>query len=525
MTNSRVAIIGGGITGLAAAWELQKHGVDYTLFEASDRLGGKIVTEHIDGFTIEGGPDSFLSSKPWAWQLCDELGLRDRMIGTNDAQRSVYILKGGKLHPYPKGMRLIVPVEEDGLLASELLSEEGKRRMLTEVELQPYDAPADESLASFVRRHFGQEALDVFAEPLLAGIYVGDPETMSIRATYPQYVEMERTHGSLIRAMRSAPPAIPDPTAPKTAFFSLKGGTQELVDTLASRLTGEIRLKTGIRFNLNETSQPPYEAIRFNGTWKSYWKEISSVEQAIEPADVSDQRLRNYYQARTRHYGMFPAIIATNSARRMSGVLLTPQYDSPSSEPRIKFERLGRNSALSTVANLAYRRKDVPFHLNGFGFIVPSSEPTSIKACTWTSTKLADRAPADYVLMRVFLQPSLMYDYQDPRWPEFEKLLKRKRISGSPGGNLHVVNAYARLELEKVMGIPSQLVPVLRRPYRWSNQQYLVGHLETVAELERLSPPGVFLAGSSYRGVGVPDCIHQGQIAAQKAMAYFGSSK
>src|SRR5579859_2247905 len=226
MTKPRVAIIGGGITGLAAAWELQKHGVEYTLFEAADRLGGKIVTEHIDGFTIEGGPDSFLTSKPWAWQLCDELGLRDRMIGTNDAQRNVYILKDGKLHPYPKGMRLIVPVEEDGLLASELLSEEGKRRMLAEVEMQPYDAPADESLASFVRRHFGQEALDVFAEPLLAGIYVGDPETMSIRATYPQYVEMERTHGSLIRAMRSAPPATPDPNAPKTAFFSLKGGTQ-----------------------------------------------------------------------------------------------------------------------------------------------------------------------------------------------------------------------------------------------------------------------------------------------------------
>ncbi len=494
MIDKRVAIIGGGITGLAAAWELQKQGVPYTLFEASDRLGGKVVTEHIDGFTIEGGPDSFLASKPWAWQLCDELGLRDRMIGTNDAQRNVFILKNGKLHPFPKGMRLIVPVDEAGLLASDLLSDEGKRRMLAEVDLQPYDAPADESLASFMRRHFGQEALDVFVEPLLAGIYVGDPEQMSVRATYPQYIEMERIHGSLIHAMRSAPPTVPDPRAPKTAFFSLKGGTQELIDTLASKLTGEIRLKTDIRFDLDAASHPLYEA-----------KALVLVIQGQAPDTIPTTKLRRVtyrstvYEIYVQEYGLYSTVIATVSARQMYEVLSTMSKPIKARSEWLNiFNDLAFSESSSNVVNLGYRTEDVPFDLNGFGFVVPSGEPTLVKACTWSSTKLAGRAPANHVLIRVFL---------------------KSQTTGQ------VANAQARIELEKLMGIPRDLIPVVRRSFYWPNQQYVVGHLEQVAELERLSPPGVFLAGSSYRGVGVPDCIHQGQIAAQKAIAHLKSKR
>ncbi len=503
MTEPRVAIIGGGITGLAAAWDLKKHGIPYTLFEASERIGGKIVTEHIDGFTVEGGPDSFLTSKPWAWQLCDELGLRDRIIGTNDAQRNVYILKGGKLHPYPKGMRLIVPVEEEGLLASELISDEGKRRMLTEVDLQPYDAPADESLASFVRRHFGQEALDVFAEPLLAGIYVGDPEQMSIRATYPQYVEMERTHGSLIRAMRSAPPASLDPRAPKTAFFSLKGGTQELVDALASKLTGDIRLKINTRFDLFETSLPPYQAIEFVSSPKveRFSTILMRLGRLLEPfQDTHTQFTSLYkrrlfiYQALLRNRGNFPVVIATISAHEMFVMLSFARIGYQQSVLHHIFGYLYSKETGSTVVNLGYRKEDVPFDLNGFGFVVPRNEPTEMKACTWSSTKLSERAPDDCVLIRVFLK--------------------------GPYYDLHVANALARIELEKFMGIPRALVPKVRRSYRWLNQQYTIGHSEQIARIEQLLPLGVFLAGSSYRGVGVPDCIHQGQIAAQKAIAH-----
>jgi len=455
MTRPRVAIIGGGITGLAAAWELQKQGVDYTLFEAADRLGGKIVTEHVGGFTIEGGPDSFLSGKPWAWQLCDELGLRDQIIGTNDAQRNIYILKGEKLHPYPKGMRLIVPVEDDGLLASKLLSEEGKRRMLAEVELQPYDAPADESLAAFVRRHFGPEALDTFGEPLLAGIHVGDPETMSVRATYPQYVEMERAHGSLIRAMRSAPPVTPDPNAPKTAFFSLRGGTQELVDKLASRLTGNIHAGLG---------------------------------------SLDGRLLRDTLQKSTPEF--LSAIITTPAGTACE--LLKETLSGTEFITRLE-QLVGTRD--SEVFSIGYRKDDVCHDLNGFGFVVPRSESPYVQACTWSSSKLSGRASAEHVLIRVYLQMS--FTVRNDRGPAVEDRVE-----------------LCRNFLQKILGI--QNPPILTHARRWHNPQYKVGHLEHLAEIESLCPPGLYLAGSSYRGVGVPDCIHQGRIAAQKATAYLG---
>ena len=404
------------------------------------------MTEHIDGFTIEGGPDSFLTTKPWAWQLCDELGLHERMIGTNDAQRNVFILKDGKLHPFPKGMRLIVPLDEAGLLASDLLSDEGKRRMLAEVELQPYDTPADESLASFMRRHFGQEAVDTFVEPLLAGIYVGDPEQMSVRATYPQYVEMERTHGSLIRAMRAAPSTVPDPLAPKTAFFSLRGGTQELIDTLASKLTGEIRLNTSITTGLDSfVADHHYAAV------------IAAILNAsITPDESGDFR---------------------------------SSYNTLLAQPM----------ASSTVVSLGYRRSDVAFDLNGFGFVIPSAEPTAMKACTWSSTKLPGRAPEDEVLIRLFLKPS--------------------------GSDQSAVIAIARDALEKTLAIPCEQTPIVSNVSFWKNPAYTVGHLERLERLESASPEGVFLAGCGYRGVGVPDCIHQGQIAAQKAIAHLSGNQ
>ena len=171
---SRVIIIGGGITGLAAAWELQQQGIDTVLLESTNRLGGKIVTERAEGFIIEAGADSFLTQKPWAWQLCHEIGLEDSLIPTNEAQRNVYIYHEGRLQLFPRGMRLIVPVDPDGLLESALLTDEGKRRMLAEVDIPARIETGDESLASFVERRFGHEALTVFGESLLAGIHVAD---------------------------------------------------------------------------------------------------------------------------------------------------------------------------------------------------------------------------------------------------------------------------------------------------------------------------------------------------------------
>jgi len=477
MSNSapRVAIIGGGITGLAAAWELQQRGVDYTLFEASDRLGGKIVTEHIDGFTIEGGPDSFLSTKPWAWQLCDELGLRDHIIGTNDAQRNVFVLKDGKLHPYPKGMRLIVPVEEEGVLASNLLSDEGKRRMLAEVDLQPYDAPEDESMASFVRRHFGQEALDVFAEPLLAGIYVGDPEKMSIRATYPQYVEMERTHGSLIRALREAPPVIPDPRAPKTAFFSLKGGTQELVDTLVSKLTGEVRFRSTL-LPLTE-----YDISYLNDHWFIQDNRVSAVINTTVP-DL---------------YGRF--LPGEDQESSLSVQETLKKYRLPPFRKNAKEYNVGNylSTTESCAISLGFCNDNVPHPLNGFGLLIPRSESPGLTAITWSSTKILGRAPDDHILIRGF----------------FGKR-KGKHWGSVKGGAAGLFSQ----TLEELFGITA--IPLVQRINYWGNSQYKVGYLDFLERIEAIMPPGFYMAGSAYRGVGVPDCIHQGRVAARKAIAH-----
>ena len=499
----RVAIIGGGITGLAAAWELQKHGIDYTLFEASDRLGGKIVTEQIDGFTIEGGPDSFLSNKPWAWQLCDELGLRDRIIGTNDAHRNVFVLKDGTLHPFPKGMRLIVPVDPEGLLASDLISDEGKRRMLAEVDLPPYDAPEDESMASFVRRHFGQEALDIFAEPLLAGIYVGDPEKMSIRATYPNYVEMERTHGSLIRAMREAPPAPIDPRAPKTTFFSLKGGCQELVDTLVSKLTGDIR--TG-----SSRHSPSHWWLAFTNRVKR----ISHVDSGYElihsqnehfnyskffAKSVIDTSGHHLYPNDSLHKYFLPLLNLNHASQQLAENRI-------SEEEVFTFWRLHKleyyfSSVRSTTVSLGFHKDDVPNPLDGFGLVIPRFEPTNLTAITFSSTKILGRSPYEYILIRGF--------FSDRRRNRRTKL-EHDTYDGA-------LSTFRR-ELEKLFGITAP--PIVRKVNYWQNPQYGVGYPDFLARIEALMPPGFYMAGSAYRGVGVPDCIHQAQIVARKAIAH-----
>ena len=243
-----IVIIGGGITGLAAAWELQQQGVPYILLEASGRLGGKIMTERAEGFIFEGAANSFLAVKPWAWQLCREIGLGDRLIGTNDHLRKTYVLKDGQLQLIPGGMRLLVPLDPDGLLESTLFSEAGKQRLLDEPNIPGGSTGSDESLASFVRRRFGEEALEALGEPLMAGIHTADPETLSMAASYPDYLEKERLYGNVTTPIRQADhkPAPPLPGQPTTIFASLKNGVSELIETLQVRLGDNIRLNSPV---------------------------------------------------------------------------------------------------------------------------------------------------------------------------------------------------------------------------------------------------------------------------------------
>src|SRR5262249_41268554 len=185
--------------------------------------------------------DSFLVQKRWAWQLCREVGIADRLVGTIDQRRNIYVLRNGRLHLFPRGMRLIVPLDPDGLLQSDLLCDEGKRRMLAEPDIPPRTDPGDESLASFVERRFGPEALEVFGDSLLAGIHVSDPATLSMDASFPNYVALERKYGSLMRGMQNASSPPPDPDMPKTAFVSFPGGMIALIEGLRAALTGDVR--------------------------------------------------------------------------------------------------------------------------------------------------------------------------------------------------------------------------------------------------------------------------------------------
>jgi oxygen-dependent protoporphyrinogen oxidase len=449
-----VVIIGGGITGLAAAWELQQRGCDYILLEASGRLGGKIKTERVDGFIIEGAADSFLSTKPAAWQLCREVGLGDRLIGTNDARRNVYVLRDGKLQLFPKGMQLLVPTDPDGLLASDLLTDEGKRRMLAETEIPPRTATGDESLGDFVRRRFGQEALDVFGEPLLAGIYTGDPETLSMQATFPNYLTLEQQYGSVTSGTRQAKPATATlPNAPKTAFVSLRNGMFEMIEGISAALTGEVRLNSP----------------------------VSSLEPGLKV------RLAN------RETIEASAIIVTAPAHTSGKLLATLAPEITEGLQTIK-------TISSATVTFGFKERELPAPLDGFGFVVAATEPTHLLASTWSSTKLPGRAPEGYALLRVFLGGHRCQE--DAFLPDDQMV------------------ALARAELKKVMHIEAE--PVITRIFRWidANTQYQVGHLERIAQLQRQSPPGLFLTGSPYGGVGIPDCVRQGRETVQQVIPY-----
>ncbi|NWJ46704.1 MAG: protoporphyrinogen oxidase [Chloroflexi bacterium] len=354
---NRVVIIGGGITGLAAAWELQQQGIDYLLLEASNKLGGKIATERVDGFIIEGGADSFVTYKPAGVQLCLEMGLGDKIIGTSPTTKSTYIVRNGKLHDIPRGLRLIVPLDEQGLRESDVISEDAKARMLNEVNIPPRTEEGDETLASFVNRRFGEEALVVFADPMLGGIYTGDPDTMSMQATFPNYLQMEKKYGSLIAGHRNAPPPPPAKSdVPKSIFVSMRNGMGELIDEIRARLTGEIL--TGQR------------VIRIDSEGTVY----------TDTGEV--------YKA--------SAVVATIPSIYLREML----HDSA---PQLAQELRRIRTVSSATISMGFKESELARPLDSYGFVVAGDDPTPLRASTWSSTKFAGRAPEGYALLRVFV--------------------------------------------------------------------------------------------------------------------------
>ena len=456
---TEVAIVGGGIAGLAAAFELRDRGVDFRLLEAGSRFGGVIRSEALDGFLLEAGPDSLLAQKPEALNLCRELGLGDRLIPTNREQRAVYVLHRGGLHPLPEGMMLAVPTRVAPFLGSRLFSWRGKLRMGLDLVLPARREHGDESIASFLRRRFGQECVERLGEPLLAGIHAGDPERLSILATFPRFAELERRSGSLIRGMWTAPRPAPSAGAPATAFYSLQGGLEELVTAIEGRLGGDCLWRHASVSTLNRTG----EGFR------------------LELADGRVVKAR----------AVVVAIPAPKAAPLMKPLL-----------PEVAEILAAIPFATTATVLLGFRRENVRHPLDGYGLVVPVGEGLRTSAASFFSTKFPGRAPAGQVLLRGFLG-----GVRDPGILELDD-------TG--------LAATFRREMEPVLGLSGEpaLTRVYRWPQ--ATPQMEVGHLERIAGVEkRLSGlPGLFLTGAGIRGTGIPDGVADGMRVAGTAAAF-----
>jgi protoporphyrinogen/coproporphyrinogen III oxidase len=471
-----VVVVGGGMSGLAAAYRLVEASqhlpfpLDVKLLEASGRLGGVIQTTECGGLLLEGGPDSFISEKPWALDLCQRLGLGPHLIGSSKVHRRSFIVRRGRLLPVPEGFYLLAPSLLWPFVTTPIFSWWGKLRIAADLVLprknHDFVANHDESLADFVRRRLGQEALERMAQPMVGGIYTSDPELLSLRATMPRFLEMERRHRSVILGIlrQRQPRASAEEDRPQgprySLFLSFDRGMQMLVDSLQSRLPAEsVCLHTAVESLDRNPSTGRWVLNLGNGTHLE--------------ADAVCLALASYQSAK-----------------------LLQHFDSSLSE-RL---RLVPYASTATV-NLAYPRAAIPHPLNGFGFVVPAIERRQILACTFCHVKFEGRAPEGQALLRAFVGGALQ-----PKVLELDD---------------HEMIRAVRQDLRDLLGVTVE--PVLSRVERHPQAmaQYQVGHLEWVAEVESCVKeyPTLQLAGNAFTGVGIPDCVHRGEESADKILA------
>lgn len=461
----RMAIVGGGITGLSAAWYAQqaarRDGVDLrlTVLEASARWGGKVLTETVEGddgpFVVEGGPDSFLTQKPWALELAGELGLDAGLIGTNERRRQTYVLVRGKLVPLPEGVMMIVPTKLRPFALSPLISPLGKLRMGLDLVIPPKRDDADESLGDFIRRRLGSEALDRIAEPLMSGIYNADADQQSLLATFPRFRAIEKQYGSLIRGMimgRRPASRAGHATGAKARppFMTFRGGTGSLIDALVTHIDAELRLNTPVR-SVEPLPDGGYHLTLDEG----------------ESLDVD-------------------ALLLATPAYVTSRLIAPFVPDAANELAQIRYVSTG-------TISLAYHESDIRRRLNGFGLVIPRTEQRAINAVTLCSIKFDCRAPEGDVLLRAF--------FGGARSPQSMALDDVELL------------ATVRAELKDLLQIDAE--PLFHRIYRWhdSNAQYDVDHLRRVERIDAALPRGLTVAGSAFRGVGLPDCVHDAQRA------------
>jgi protoporphyrinogen/coproporphyrinogen III oxidase len=465
MTPLRVVVVGGGVSGLAAAHRAvevaRERGIslELTLLEARERLGGTIRTERVDGFLVESGPDSFLSEKPWALALCRRLGIEDRLVRTDDRFRKTFVWHGGRLHALPDGFQLLAPTQLAPFVRSSLFSWPGKLRMAMDLVL-PRGGDSDESLGAFVRRRLGREALERVAQPLVAGIYTADPDDLSLAATMPRFLELERRERSVVlalwRASRKAPSSGTS-GARWSLFVTFARGMEELIGALAERLPAGAAL----------VNRRVAKIDRAEGAWR-----LTTTDGARTDADRVIVSCESHTAARLLRY------VDPSLASLLEGI----EYSS------------------AATISLGWRRTDVPHLLDGFGFVVPRTEGRALLAATFSSVKYPGRAPDDHVLIRGFLGGALNAGVLD----EDDATLI----------------ALARRDLADALGVRAE--PLLTRVARWpaSMPQYHVGHLKRVETIERRldALPGLYVAGGAYRGVGIADCVRSGETAAERAL-------
>jgi protoporphyrinogen/coproporphyrinogen III oxidase len=471
----RIAIVGGGISGLTAAYVLaqaRQRGVPVSefLIEAESRLGGVVRTDHLEGFVLEGGPDSFISEKPEAAELCRELGLGAGLIGSNDDERHTYILHKGRLVPLPEGLMLLTPTRVRPFLKSPLVPLSTKLMIATEWFVTPAKSrDYDESIATFVRRHFGKAMLDNIVDPLLAGIYGGEAKSLSVQSVLPRFREMENQYGSLIRGAKAAAKSLKKgvkrnaygESSANSLFVTLKNGLGDLTTALESRLDAS-RIHLGQRVVSIE---------KVEHHWKSPYKIRCEGNQDYE-ADAIILALPVHACAT-----FFPTL---------------PE------ELAEAFRAVPYSSAITV--NLGFDSPVAAALPPGFGFLVPAGEHSRLLACTFSHRKFPYRAPQGKALLRCFLGGT--------RDPEVMDLSNNEII------------ALVRQELRRILGL--ETAPLFSFISRWPSAmaQYTVGHEDHIKRIDSVLQkyPRMYLAGNAYSGIGISDCIRTGKAAAQQAV-------
>jgi len=462
----RIVIIGGGITGLAAAHrlvELAKEGTltaEIVLLESSHRLGGVINTQQSHEFLVERGPDSMITEKPWALSLCERLGLDSQLIRPQSEHQKLYTVHAGRLVPLPKGFLLMAPTEIGSMLRTPLFSWGGKLRMAADLGLPRRSESGDESLASFVERRLGTEVLERIAQPLIGGVYAADPKKLSLTATMPRFQQMEHEHRSVILASRKAQKRRAqlqnESGARWSLFVSIDTGMTELVRRV------EQKLPAGI-VSLGEETR--------GLTWDDqgeYWTVQTNTRELVADAVICTQ--------------------AAFSVGRLLSEL----------DPLLAKELSGIPFSSTATVNVAYKRSDIPHSLDGFGFVVPFVESRKIIACTFTSVKYSGRAPEGFELLRCFIGGALQQELLE----ESDEALEQ----------------HVRKEMADLLGITAEPLLCHLERYPHAMPQYNLGHMDRIERInERLGRfPSLALAGKSYRGVGIADCVHSGEEAAER---------